>query len=575
MKTEVVHPLLVQLYGEEAGTALLGDFAALVDRYADRLPPPGAARLDESDAVLITYADQVQAAGTPPLRALADFCNAHCAGLLSTIHILPFYPWSSDDGFSVIDYCQVDRRYGDWEDVKSLSNRFRLMYDAVINHVSVKSSWFEGMLRGDERYREYFVTPPADADLTKVVRPRALPLLTAFQTVDGETNIWTTFSADQADLNYRNPAVLLEIVDLLLYYVSQGAQLIRLDAIAYLWKEPGTTSIHLPQTHWIIQLFRAVLDEAAPHVMLITETNVPHAENVSYFGDGGNEAQMVYNFSLPPLVLHAFQSGSAETLTRWATGLESPGERATFFNFLASHDGIGLNPARGILSEAEIEKVVRAIQERGGSVSFKSTSAGETPYELNVNYFDALNDPRSNESDQIRIDRFIAAHAILLSLRGVPAIYFHSLFGSRGWPAGAAETGRARTINRQKLQRATLEQELADPTSLRARIFGRLARLLRARAAHAAFDPYGRQQVIDAGPGVFGLLRGLDDGGAVICLHNVSNEIRGAKLDVQAIPALRDFEHGLVDLISGGGVVIAREGLVELQPYQSLWLVKP
>lgn len=574
MQTTVVHTLLVQLYGEETGTALVGDIAALVDRYKDRLVPR-ASRLDHRDAVLITYADQVQADGTPPLRALAAFCDAHCAGLLSTIHILPFYPWSSDDGFSVIDYRSVDPRYGDWKDVNTFRDRFRLMFDAVINHISVKSAWFDAMLNGDDRFRGYFVAPAADADLTKVVRPRALPLLTTFQTANGDTKIWTTFSADQADLNYRNPAVLLEIVDLLLFYVSQGAQLIRLDAIAYLWKEPGTSSIHLPQTHWIIQLFRAVLDEAAPHVLLITETNVPHAENVSYFGDGGNEAQMVYNFALPPLILHAFQSGSAEALTRWSAGLEPPGEDATFFNFLASHDGIGLNPVRGILPEAEIDALVLAVQEHGGLVSFKSTPDGEIPYELNVNYFDALNDPRSDESEQTCIDRFSAAHAILLSIRGVPAIYFHSLFGSRGWPEGPAATGRARTSNRQKLTRDQLEQELRAPTSLRSRIFGRLAHLLQVRAANTAFEPYGRQEVLDVGPAVFGVLRSSDVGAAVLCLHNVSNKASGANLDVQAIPGLSAFEHGLVDLISGGGVVMARDGTVELRPYQTLWLVAP
>ena len=259
MDTTFVHPLLVQLYGEQTGTALVGQIAALVDGYSDRLPAPCATMLDQRDAVLITYADQVQAAGMPPLRVLSEFCDAHCAGLVSTIHILPFYPWSSDDGFSVIDYRRVDPRFGGWADVNALSNRFRLMFDAVINHISVRSAWFEGMLHGDARYREYFIVPPADADLTRVVRPRALPVLTSFQTSRGEAKIWTTFSADQADLNYRNPAVLLEIVETLLFDTCHKAlQFIRLDAIAYLWKEPGTASIHLPQTHWIIQLFRVL-----------------------------------------------------------------------------------------------------------------------------------------------------------------------------------------------------------------------------------------------------------------------------------------------------------------------------
>jgi len=575
MNTTKMQPLLVQLYGEQIGTSALNQLTSILDQYQGRLPKPRTRGISQRDAVLITYPDQIQEQGKSPLRTLVEFSNQHFADFVSTVHILPFYPWSSDDGFSVIDYRSVDPRSGDWQDIQALGKYFRLMFDAVINHISIGSAWFQGMLHGDDRYQDYFVTPLEDADLTQVVRPRALPLLTIFSTTQGEKKVWTTFSADQADLNYQNPAVLLEIIDILLFYVSQGAEFIRLDAIAYLWKEPGTTSIHLPQTHWVIQLVRAVFDEVASHVMLITETNVPHAENISYFGDGTNEAQMVYNFSLPPLVLHAFQTGSGETLARWTAGLKLPSDKVTYFNFLASHDGIGVNPLRGILPEAEIESVVKTVQKHGGLVSYRSASDGtQVSYELNINYFDALNDPQGNDPLEVQIQRFVTAHAILFAMAGVPGIYFHSLVGSRGWPEGVAQTGRHRTINREILSRSLLENDLAGPGSLRKRVFEGLSRLLEVRASSPAFHPHASQRVMDCGKPVFGIARLSPAGEAVLCLHNISGDLWNIEFDAESLVNFSSGAERLTDLISRRVIHLGQGGTLELHPYQTMWLVR-
>ena len=448
---------------------------------------------------------------------------------------------------------------------------FRLMFDAVINHASRQSAWFQGFLRDEPRYRDYFIVVEGDPDLSPVVRPRALPLLTEVQTATGPKRVWTTFSDDQIDLNYTNPDVLLEVLDILLFYVAQGAEFIRLDAIAYLWKEIGTSCLHLPQTHRVVQLIRAVLDEVAPHVRLITETNVPHRDNISYFGDGHNEAQMVYNFALPPLTLHTLRTGDARALTEWASGLSLPSEQTTFFNFLASHDGIGLNPARGILSEAEITALVAGAEAHGGLVSYKTNPDGSrSPYELNINYFDALNDPQAGEPLALQVDRFMASQAILLAMIGVPGIYFHSLFGSRGWPEGVAQTGRNRTINRQKLALPALEAELADPRSLRAQVFRRYTRLLRARATSPAFHPNGGQRAVSCGDAIFALLRTAPDRStAVLCLQNVSDraQIASGIADLLGPGTLRE-------LITGRIWVLRQEDAVELAPYETLWLAR-
>jgi sucrose phosphorylase len=568
MNEAIIRDLLVQVYGNDAGYTTFEKLVRSLERYRARSLALRTGGVDQRDTILITYPDQLQQAERHPLAVLAEFCQRYLQNTVTGIHILPFYPWTSDDGFSVMDYREVDSSYGDWGDIRKIGERFRLMFDAVINHVSVSSFWFQSMLRGDEQYREYFVVPQENDDLSLVVRPRALPLLTIFQTATGEKKVWTTFSADQVDLNYANPGLLLEIVDVLLFYVSQGAEFIRLDAIAYLWKESGTSCINLPQTHAIIQLFRAVLDEVAPNVMLITETNIPHAENISYFGNGTNEAQMVYNFSLPPLVLHAFQTGSAETLSQWAETLVLPSDKVTFFNFLASHDGIGLNPLRGILPESEIEQVVRRVQEHGGLISYKTDVGGAVrAYELNINYFDALNDPNVDEPLDLQIDRFVTAHAILMAMQGVPGIYFHSLFGSRGWPAGAAASGQNRTINRRKLQKEEIVRQLDDPHSRQRRVFFRLQHLLRIRHRHAAFHPNGSQRVMPVAPEIFSLLRSSPDGNDhVWCLHNISDRpvlLNDPELPEGVFPSPRN-------LINGNA--IEQGTAISLQPYQTVWI---
>ena len=417
-------------------------------------------------------------------------------------------------------------------------------------------------------------------DISQVVRPRALPLLTPFKTPSGEKQVWTTFSDDQIDLNYQNPEVLLEILDILLMYVERGADFIRLDAIAYLWKEVGTTCIHLPQTHRVIQFLRAALSEAASHVHLITETNVPHADNISYFGDGTNEAQLVYNFALPPLTLHTFHTGDARILSDWAKTLTLPSDKTTFFNFLASHDGIGLNPARGILSNTDIDSLVNKVIEHGGLISYKHNADGtQSPYEMNINYFDALSNPalvavagdvtaaedgsRSAaglESIDLQVDRFIAAQATMLSLIGVPAIYFHSLFGSRGWIEGVKHTGRNRTINREKLQLDELQNELADKSSLRSKVFTRYCQLLKARNNTPAFHPHGAQNILDVHLSVFAVERiSPDDTSRALCLHNVSQ---------QTISFSTNYESA-TDLFTGQLIQVLN---LTLEPYQVVWL---
>jgi sucrose phosphorylase len=569
---------LAFIYGPETAGDVFEQIQQRLQAFRRRQPElkqprDPAERVTEKDAVLITYGDQVQEPDKAPLRSLAEVLETHLTGVISSVHILPFYPYSSDDGFSVIDYKAINPGWGDWADIELIGQNFRLMFDAVINHISARSMWFQGFLQGAPDYQDYFISVDPATDLSMVTRPRALPLLTPVETPGGARHVWTTFSDDQIDLNYENPQVLLEIIDVLLFYISKGAEFIRLDAIAFMWKEIGTTCLHLPQTHRIIQLFRTILDLVAPQVILITETNVPHAENISYFGDGRNEAQMVYQFSLPPLILHTFHTGDASRLQQWAAGLEKLPETATFFNFIASHDGIGVRPAEGILTPAEIQNLADKTLAHGGLVSYRNNPDGsQSAYELNITLFDALSDPNGAEPAALQIDRFMASQAIMAAMVGTPGIYVHSLFGSSNDHIGVQETGRARTINRQKWLRPEVEAVLANPNSRSNKIFRRYVELLKVRAGQRAFHPNGAQQALSGNSAFFGLVRTAPDGSEqVLCLHNIT--ARPQRFEADLVGIWRQGSQ-LRDLFSGETATLDGTWLrLTVGPYQVKWLV--
>lgn len=593
---------LAFLYGEEKAPALteqfLGSLNKFKEEHAELLESMPSEKVSERDAILITYGDMVQEQGEAPLKTLASFLKKYLDDVISTVHILPFYPYSSDDGFSVIDYRRVNPDFGTWEDVSNLSGNFRLMFDAVINHTSSHSAAFQGFLKGDPKYQNFFTVVDPDTDLTRVFRPRATPILTPFDTATGKKHVWTTFSADQVDLNFANPEVLLEVVDILLFYAIHGAEFIRLDAVTFVWKKIGTNCINLPRTHRIVQTIRTVLDIVAPNVVIITETNVPHKDNIAYFGDGTNEAQMVYNFALPVLTLHAFRNADVSILSDWAATLDLPSDEATFFNFLAAHDGIGMLPVKNILSLKERSNLAAHTQALGGFVSYKSNEDGsQSPYELNINYLDALSDPDEGKKgidhlDELNINyldalgnpdspeksaeltgkRFLATQAIMLALRGVPGIYFHSLFGSRNWPEGVEETGWHRTINRQKVQCAQIEAELDDPTSLRHHVFFGYKKLLKARMSNTAFHPYGMQEILSPHRSIFALLRtSLDGKTRTLCLSSVSRQSLEIVVDLK--PLFLSGAASLTDIINQKEFPVMDDQLkITIAPYEIIWL---
>ncbi len=555
-----VKGLLTTIYGDKKGGEAFNRILPLIKAFPWR-PKTNSSYFSQQDVILITYGDTLNQPGELPLKTLHRFLNTRLKNAVSGIHFLPFFPFSSDDGFSVMDFLNIDPGLGSWEDVGAIGRDFELMFDYVVNHFSSKSEWFENYLAGREGFEAFAIEVDPSTDLSMVTRPRSLPLLSQYRKKDGENvHLWTTFSEDQIDFNFKSVDVLVKMIEVLIFYTRQGASILRLDAIAYLWKEIGTSCIHLPQTHAVVKLLRSILDLIVPDVIILTETNVPHAENISYFGDKGDEAQMVYNFTLPPLLLHAFTTQNASFLSDWARTLQLEAPDTTFFNFTASHDGIGVRPLEGILGQTEIDRLVGLVEAHHGQVSYKNNPDGtKSAYELNITYVDAI----IAGEKEFPAQKFLASQAIQYVLPGVPGTYIHSMLGSRNWMDGVSQTGRARSINREKLNVDDLVMQLNNSSSLRCKIFSGYCLLMKIRRRQPAFHPKAGFEILDAGSNVFAVKRFCNEQ-EIVALTNISRqkqkvELSGTRAGVSGI-----------DLLTGKTVV---GDFVELEPYQYLWLV--
>lgn len=558
LRTKIVNRLN-RIYSGRLTKDWINNFIQFIEERKNKSPkaPP---IWDESKVFLITYGDVLKNKDENPLKTLANFAEEHLKGNISTIHLLPFFPYSSDDGFSIKDFYQVNPELGNWKDIEALEKNFILMADLVANHASSVGKWFQQFQNNEAPGKDFFFTPDDNFDTSKVIRPRSSPLLTEYKTVIGSKKVWTTFSADQVDLNYANPEVLKEMLNVYLFYMSKGIRVIRLDAIAFLWKSSGTACMHELETHEIVRLFRDVMDYCYPGALLLTETNVPHKENITYFGLG-DEAHLIYQFALPPLILHALHTGNAHYLTQWAKELNDPRRGMTYLNFTSSHDGIGVRPLEGIMPDNEKLPMIEKLKEFGAKVTTRQLGDKHVPYEINVTYYDALKGTKDG-LDTYRADRFIQSQTIMLSLQGVPAFYFLNLFGIHNYDKGVEETGVNRTINRRKFELSELEELFANEP-MHQKIFHELIRRTNIRTSLNAFSPETQQLVLDLGDSFFGILRktdSMDD--SSVCIFNLTKQNQSLELPV----GLLEFNH---DALSDTNIDTHN---ITLKPYQSLWL---
>ncbi|MEQ9359244.1 alpha-amylase family glycosyl hydrolase [Coleofasciculus chthonoplastes] len=565
-----IKPLLEVIYPEADIEQLAAHLLQLLHPHYCDSGAKNPDKWNEQQILLITYGDSIYRQGDQkPLVTLKQFLEHYLQDTITGVHILPVCPYSSDDGFAIIDYLQVNPELASWEDIQSIAQTFDLMLDLVLNHVSSQSAWFEQFKQGIKPGCNYFIEVDPTTDLSQVVRPRSSPLLVKVDTVNGDKHVWATFSDDQIDVNFANPDLLVEYVKILLFYVVNiGAKYIRLDAVGYLWKRIGSSCIHLPETHALIRLLRELLQLVDPAVVIITETNVPNRENLSYFGNG-NEAHIIYNFSLPPLLLNALLQGKSDHLKTWMMSMPPAPMGCAYLNFTASHDGIGLRPTEGLLSDDEYETLIECVTQFGGEISYRRQPDGtETPYEINIALFDALKGTVKGE-DQWQIQRFICSQTIMMSLEGIPAFYLHSLLGTGSDRTLMQQTGRKRSINRHRWDMAELKGELKQVNSPHAIVFQELSRLIQIRRRQQAFHPNATQYTLH--PSNQALLvfwrQSMKRDQSIFSIHNLSDKPQTLPLLELNLIATDEW----CDLISGK-IIPDIHDTFTLQPYQSAWI---
>jgi sucrose phosphorylase len=565
-----IKPLLAKVYPLEVVEPLTQNLYGLLEPFLQQTSKENWRKWSHDNVLLITYGDSlISQDERSPLSVLADFLEKHLQDSITGVHILPFFPYTSDDGFAIKDYTAVNPELGDWDEVTRISQHFNLMVDLVINHVSSQHPWVEQFKAGEQPGCDYLIEAAPDAEgIDEVTRPRSSSLLTKLETIDGPKHVWSTFSADQIDVDFSNPDVLLEYVKIILLYIKAGTRYIRLDAVGYLWKELGTTCIHLPQTHAIVRLLREMLQMIDPGIAIITETNVPNRENLSYFGNR-NEAHMIYNFSLPPLVLNALMQGRSDYLKQWMMSMPPAPIGCAYFNFTASHDGIGLRPTEGLLTADEYDALLTTMKRFGGKISMRSRPDGtESPYEINISLFDAMKGTVDGE-DEWQIERFLCSQTIMMSLEGIPAFYIHSLLATHNHHDGVKQTGHNRTINRFKWDIDALEAALADPQTPHAVVLKELSRLIAIRRRQRAFHPNATQYTLHPlNQAIFAFWRqSMARDQSIFSIHNLSKFPQELRLSDLNLLNTDDWS----DLVSGDRFT-ALGDVYTMRPYQSLWI---
>ena len=532
-----------------------------------KMPEPFQNNWTEQDVIAITYGDSIVKDGETPLATLDNFLDERFEETLTGVHILPFFPYSSDDGFSVIDYSSVNESLGNWEHISSIASKRKLMSDLVINHCSSRSLWFQNFIKGEGTGADFFFTESPDTDLSAVVRPRISSLLRETPTSNGLEHVWCTFSHDQVDFDFRNPEVLIAFAKIIRQYLDAGVRIFRFDAVAFIWKIAGTSSINLPQTHEIIRLLRTMIEHVYPDAVIITETNIPNTQNLTYFGNA-NEAHCIYNFSLPPLLVNTLITGNCLYLKRWLMSMPPAQNGTTYFNFIASHDGIGLRPVEGLLSDEEVDTLTTTMANFGGKISWRNTeNGGKKAYEMNISLYNALQGT-TDGADEWNFQRFICAHAVMLGMEGIPGIYIHSLLATQNDYEKVKNTQHNRSINRHRWDYDALCAQLDDDASHHSQVHNAMKQLIRIRKEQPAFHPNATQFILHLGLQLFGYWRqSLDRKQSIFCVYNISNQPQTLPLSELNL-ALTDQ---WTDLLSGETVSDLHQD-IELSPYQSVWL---
>ncbi len=432
-------------------------------------------------AQLIAYVDRF--GGT--FAGLCELLDGPLSGLFGGVHVLPFFDRidGADAGFDPIDHTRVDARLGTWDDVAALARETDLMADVIVNHISSRSlqfldfaergarSEFAGMLLTLD---SVFPNGADERDLLAIYRPRPGPPVTTLMLGDGtRRTFWTTFTPEQIDIDVTHPRGIEYLEEILRTFGAHGIKMIRLDAIGYAIKKAGTSCFMLPETFEFIDALAARSRRHGLEVLVEVHSHYEQQIEIARHVD------WVYDFALPPLVLHAFSRGTARAMKRWIA--IRPRNALTV---LDTHDGIGVidiaaeqgeRGRPGLLADHELDRLVEGIHAGSRGESARATGAAASNldlYQVNCTFYDAL-----GQDDR----KYLLARAIQFFLPGVPQVYYVGLLAGTNDMALLARTGVGRDINRHYYTRAEIDEALARPC------VQRLFDLIRLRSQHLAF----------------------------------------------------------------------------------------
>ena len=525
--------------------------------------PKKKKNISEKTTLVICYGDSVYSEKKKSIKIFQSFFQKKLKNYFNTIHFLPFYPSSSDSGFAVKDHYKVENKLGNWSDIKNFSKSSDVMADMVINHSSARGLWFKNFLKKKEPGKDYFLTIDSKFNTSKVVRPRDHKLLKKINIFKKSDYLWRTFSPDQIDLNFRNPSVLIEFIKIMIHLINNGVTIFRLDAIAYLWKENRTKCINLKQTHEIIKLLRNIIELLNIQTTIITETNLPEKENLSYFGKN-DEANWIYNFSLPPLLIHAFLFENSSFLNKWSKNLPNTKNENCYLNFIASHDGIGIRPTEGLLNEKTLNNFLKRLKKNGSKFSYRKVqNKVKKVYEANITVFDALKKSDYDPKGEFYLERYVSAHAIMISFEGIPAIYFNSIFGTANDEAKFIITGNNRDVNRYKWNLKNITNKLKNNKTKQNIFYKNITYLLNIRRKQKAFHPNASRLNLNFGTKIYGFKRiSIDKKQTILCITNLSSKIQRVQLN--------KAYHSWNNLI--GSKIEIKNKLLILKPFETIWL---
>ena len=445
---------------------------------------------------LITYVDRFGGTTLPQLQELLD---GPLAGVFGGIHLLPFFYKidGADAGFDPIDHTRVDDRLGDWDDIKRLSGSADVMADVIVNHMSSESPQFlDYSQKGSaSEYDGLFLTMEAvfpdgatEKDLLAVYRPRPGMPFTVTTLANGERRLlWTTFTPQQIDIDVQTPAGQAYLESILQKLSQSGVTMVRLDAVGYAIKKPGTNCFMMPETFEFIKAFAQRGRELGLEVLVEIHSYYKRQMEIA------QQVDWVYDFALPPLVLHALEFGRSGPLMSWIA--QRPNNAVTV---LDTHDGIGIidigadaadrmnNP--GLVPPEELDELVERMHRNSQGQSRQATGAAASNldlYQVNCTFFDALG---RNES------AYLVARAIQFFVPGIPQVYYVGALGGRNDMELLKRTGVGRDINRHRYDDEEIDRALRTPL---VRALGSLARL---RNESPAFD--GECHVEAAGRGI-------------------------------------------------------------------------